>query len=71
MNIKKEVKDMENARRCLQEKIGSCGGCNIQAMALEKRQLVPRDQEPALIKQMSRQWCPEGTVMILPKRPKS
>lgn len=54
--------------RCLQESIGSCGGCPIQEIALEKRVLFPVDQEHVLIDRIQKNLCPEGNTMQIPNR---
>ena len=58
-------------RRCLQERIGTCGGCNIQDMVLERRRLTPRNEEPELIREMTAKWCPDGAKMQISRRPES
>jgi len=54
--------------RCLQMKIGSCNGCNVQAMAQERLRLSRNGVAEKQIVQLSEQLCPENAEMKLPKR---
>ncbi|MDP2638292.1 MAG: hypothetical protein Q8P26_04490 [Candidatus Levybacteria bacterium] len=52
---------------CLQQKIGSCSGCPIQEMAIEKMRQKSTDEKPAVVRRISNQLCPEGIIMQMPK----
>ena len=64
----KEVDFMSNQERCLQIKIGSCTGCPIQEIVLERRRAVPRAEEYVLIDRVQESLCPDGIKMQIPQR---
>lgn len=57
--------------RCLQEKIGSCSGCAIQAIVLEKRAKVCSSDERSLVERVRQIYCPEGNRLLVPSRSKT
>lgn len=63
---------MVTQERCLQQIIGSCGGCPIRDELLPRRireakVIISREE---VIRQVISDWCPEGTKMQEPKVPK-
>jgi len=56
------------ATSCLKQKVGSCLGCNVLDIVLEKRKFVPREQEQELIERVSVNLCPEPKEIFVPKR---
>lgn len=59
---------MTELARCLQEKIGDCGGCEIRAIVARKVMRSPRGTESNIAGEVSRNLCPSGTTMQLPER---
>lgn len=57
-----------DGRRCLQKIIGSCGGCEVQLIAIEKIRRSPRGTESSIIDRISRDLCPSETNMQTPER---
>lgn len=55
--------------KCLRQIIGSCGGCDIQAMAREKT-WANQGQEEIIAKRIQTELCPSGETMQLPEKPK-
>ncbi|OGH08209.1 MAG: hypothetical protein A2171_01445 [Candidatus Levybacteria bacterium RBG_13_35_9] len=60
---------MSNQERCLQTRIGTCTGCPIQGIVLEKRRAIPRSEEYVLIDKVQGSLCPDGIKMHVPQRP--
>lgn len=56
--------------RCLQERIGSCKGCPIQEIAINKIRAAKEGTVPSIIRRIIKAYCPEGNTMQLPKRPR-
>ena len=54
--------------RCLQESIGSCGGCNVQNIVLEGRKSIPLKSEVILIERVESELCPDGNKMQIQQR---
>lgn len=54
--------------RCLQEKIGSCLGCNVLTIVLEKRPQLTSDQERPFVDRVKQSLCPEGNNPLVPRR---
>jgi len=67
--MEKGVNFMSNVERCLQQKTGSCAGCEVLGIVLKRRLSVPRKQEKTITAGVSRSLCPEGTTMQVPARP--
>ena len=59
-----------NRVRCLQEHIGSCMGCPMQDLAMQRLMAVGEDQKSILIKKVSKELCPEGNKMQMPRTKK-
>lgn len=52
---------------CLQTKIGSCNGCPVQEMAVEK--IKHNGESPqAIVERISTQLCPESTTIQMPRQ---
>ena len=59
---------MTERAKCLQEKIGDCGGCEVRVIVAEKIMRSPRGTELRIANNVSRDLCPSGTTMQLPER---
>lgn len=55
---------------CLQQRIGSCAGCPIQELAINKARTVLATDQPAVILRINEQYCPNGLKIQMPKRQK-
>ncbi len=60
---------MTIAEKCLQQRIGNCAGCPVLGIVLDKRGPMPIAEERTLISKISRELCPNGTVMQVPAKP--
>lgn len=48
--------------RCLQQKIGSCQGCEIYT-SIQKKAKVDNRPTNVILMQTAKSYCPEGTTM--------
>jgi len=62
---------MATAEKCLQQRIGSCTGCPVLGIVLDRRRSMPVAEEQELVSKVSRELCPEGTTMQVAARPES
>jgi len=60
---------MSNQEKCLQIKVGSCTGCPIQGIVLERRRVIPGAEEYMLIDRVQGSLCPDGMKVQVPQRP--
>lgn len=52
--------------RCIQEATGSCQGCNMLDMVLERTQGLPKQQQSSVVERINKSLCPEGNQIIIP-----
>ena len=58
---------MENrAEKCLVERTGSCTGCNILHIVLEKGRWAEPVERVRLVERIRESLCPDGDKMIVP-----
>ena len=52
--------------KCLQEEIGSCAGCQIQEIAINRIRMASEEERPKITKRINDNLCPEGVIMQMP-----
>jgi|WetSurMetagenome_2_1015567.scaffolds.fasta_scaffold06092_3 hypothetical protein len=58
---------MKENPKCLQGKIGSCSGCEIQSLAKNKITKVAEEQRKGIIDKITSQLCPDDVKMQQPE----
>lgn len=54
--------------KCILDTTGSCLGCNVLNIILEKRRRMANGEERPLVQRVKDSLCPQGNIPLVPSR---